>query len=394
MQICGIVAEFNPFHNGHQYIINKFKTADNCILSVMSGNYVQRGEPALLSKFARAKAALNCGVDLVVELPSPWSCSCAQNFAFGAVSLMKNCNVDKLVFGSELGDIDTLYSIAKADKDLVITEQELKSGKTYAKIRQEKLSQLLGEKFIEHLTGSNNNLAIEYLKAMSDLDCRFLAETVKRFGAHHDSAETTESICSATHLRELISSEQEFASYVPYEILEIYQSHINNGKYLDYQHYKKSVVSYLRRIEDFSNLPDISEGIDNKLKKELISATTLDGLAEAIKSKRYTLARVRRLLLSAFLDMDNEWFLKEAPYINVLGFTEKGEAALREIANSTKLPIVISCKPNKELSEKAKLLLEKECMRNDVYMSLLSNPSPCGLDYTNGIIKKRSVIND
>ncbi len=388
MQICGIIAEFNPFHNGHQYIINKSKTDDNCILSVMSGNYVQRGEPALLSKFTRAEAALNCGVDLVIELPSPWSCSCAQNFAYGAVSLLKNCSVDNLFFGSESGDVEVLQSIAKVDKELELTDQDLKSGKTYAKIRQDKLTNILGSSFRKHLNGSNNNLAVEYLKAMLDLKCDFITNTIKRFGAGHDSRETTQNICSATYLREIICKNGDYEAYLPDVVSTLYRECITNGKYIDYTLYEKSVVSHLRRLDDFSDLPDISEGIDNKLKKELKTATSLNDLAEAIKSKRYTLARVRRLLLSAYLDLDNSWFLKEVPYINVLGFTKKGELALKQIAEATDLPIIVSCKPNKTLDEKTKLLLNKECIRNDVYMSLLRNPSPCGLDYTRGLIKK------
>ena len=124
-----------------------------------------------------------------------------------------------------------------------------------------------------------------------------------------------------------------------------------------------------------------------KLFKELRNANSYEELMNSVKSKRYTLARIRRLLLSAYLNLDSEWFLKEVPYINVLGFTPKGEAALKQIAEVSKVPIVVSCKPNRTLTSKAQKLLNDECLRNDLYMSLLFSPSPCGSDHTNGLIK-------
>lgn len=387
MQICGIVAEFNPFHNGHQYIINKIKASDNCILSVMSGNYVQRGEPSQFSKFLRTKAALECGVDLVVELPSPWSSSCAQNFSYGAISILKNCGINKLYFGSEIGNIEVLRNIAQEDRHLKLSESQLKSGKTFAQLRQSALSEILGTNCDAILKGSNNNLGIEYLKAMLDLECKFEAETISRCGTHHDSHHTSGDICSASYLRELIESDSSIDDFIPCNVSELYNEAINEGKYTDYSFYRRTAFSSLRRFENFEFLPDISEGIEMKLLKELRNANSYEELMNSVKSKRYTLARIRRLLLSAYLNLDSEWFLKEVPYINVLGFTPKGEAALKQIAEVSKVPIVVSCKPNRTLTSKAQKLLNDECLRNDLYMSLLFSPSPCGSDHTNGLIK-------
>ena len=387
MQICGIVAEFNPFHNGHQYIINKFSAPENCILSVMSGNYVQRGEPALFSKYTRAEVALKCGVDLVVELPSPWSSSCAQNFSFGAISLLKNCGIDKLFFGSESGDLEILRNIATADRNLKLEDVQLKSGKTYAQLRQEVLSRQLGIDCEKILEGANNNLGIEYLKAMLDLDCDFTVETLSRSGADHDSSLTSDNICSASYLRELIKKEKNIDKYIPTDVVNLYKRSIESGKYIDYSFYERDVISFLRRLTNFDFLPDVSEGIENKLIKEIRNAVNYEELLSNIKSKRYTLARLRRLVLTAYLKIDKQWFLKEVPYINVLGFTKKGEAALKHIVETTKLPIIISCKSNKPLSPQAQQLLNEEHIRNDLYMSLLLTPTRCGTDYTNGIIK-------
>jgi len=387
MQICGIVAEFNPFHNGHQYIINKFKTKDNCILSVMSGNYVQRGEPSLFPKHIRAEAALNCGVDLVIELPSPWSSSCAQNFAFGAISLMKNCGVDKVVFGAESDDIAPLLSIAEADRTLKLDDADLKSGKPYAQIRQEALSQRLDTDCSQILNGANNNLGVEYLKSMADLNYEPRVETVKRRGAEHDSDHNSDNICSASHLRNLITAETQFQQFVPSLAAKKYTDSKAKGKITDYNYYERELLSYLRRVENFKELPDIAEGIDNKIAKAVKSCNSYDELLQSVKSKRYTLARIRRILLSAYLQHNKNWFLKEVPYINVLGFTKNGEVALKQISNNTSLPIVVSCKSNKPMDPAAQQLLEQECKRNDIYMSLLNSPSPCGSDHTTKIIK-------
>ena len=388
MQICGIVAEFNPFHNGHQYIINKIKASDNCILSVMSGNYVQRGEPAQFSKFLRAKSALECGVDLVVELPSPWSSSCAQNFSYGAISILKNCGISKLYFGSEIGNVEVLRNIAQVDRHLKLSESQLKSGKTFAQLRQTALSEILGTNCDTVLKGANNNLGIEYLKAMLDLECDFETQTIARCGTNHDSNLTSGDICSASYLRDLIETNRNIDDFVPRNVIDLYNEAINEGKHTDFTFYRRTAFSFLRRFKNFEFLPDISEGIEMKLLKELRNANSFEELMDRVKSKRYTLARIRRLLLSAYLKLDSEWFLKEVPYINVLGFSPKGEAALKQIAEVSKVPIVVSCKPNRPLTSEAQKLLDEECIRNDLYMSLLVSPMPCGCDHTNGLIKQ------
>lgn len=388
MQICGIVAEFNPFHNGHNYIINKIKAQDNCVLSVMSGNYVQRGEPALFSKFVRTEAALSSGVDLVIELPSPWSCSCAQNFSFGAISLMKECGVTSLAFGSEIGDIGKLKKIAEKDLSLKVDSSMLKSGKTYAKIRQEILTDSLGSDFSKVLQGANNNLGIEYIKSCELLNYKPDFITIKRFGAEHDSATANKDIASATYIRDSVFNCSFNETYVPQTAAKLYNDCIESGLYINHESVEKAIITHLRRIDSFNNLPDISEGLDNKIKNEIRNSGNYKDLLDNIKCKRYTLSRIRRILLSAFLDINNSYFLKPVPYINVLGFTKLGEKALKHISATTKLPIIISCKANKALDKNTEILLNNECKRNNIYMSLLNNPQPCGTDFTNGIIKK------
>ena len=384
MKIAGIISEFNPFHNGHKYIIDKIKSENDCVITIMSGNFVQRGEPAIIEKHKRAKAALLSGVDMVIELPSPWSASFAENFAFGAISLLREAQVCSIYFGSECNDIAALKKIADSELTLKIDQQ---NGETFAKARENAINNNLGYKYSEVLKGANDNLGIEYIKAAKKLDFNVEFKAIKRVFASHDSAETGSNICSASLLRENIDSSLFLAQYTPLEAFKLFLEEITNGRILDAEKYSNAVISYLRRKENFSNIPDVSEGLDMKLKKEISSAENLNQLLELIKSKRYTLARIRRLVLSAFLDQENYWCLKSVPYINVLGFTSIGEQALKQIAKTTDVPFVFSGKANPALDTEAEMLFNKECERNDIYASLLKSPYPCGLDFSEGLIK-------
>lgn len=382
MQIAGIISEFNPFHNGHKYIIDKIKEENDCLVTVMSGNFVQRGEPAFLDKHPRAHAALKSGVDLVVELPSPWSASFAGNFAFGAVSLMKELGINSLYFGSETSNVDELEKIAEIDAEI---KPGLFGGVTFAKARQNELSKIK-DVDISILKGANNNLAIEYIKARNKLECDFQVKCFERMDAQHDSEIKSDSICSASYLRSNFTSENAL-KYIPVEAYSITNNEISNGYYLDYDKFQLAVITYLRRFKNFESLPDISEGIENKLKKEILNAKDYNELIFAIKSKRYPLARIRRLVLSAFLEIDDEYTLEPVPYINVLGMTKRGEEIIKAIASTSPIPIIMSGKSSKPLDNKAELLLNSEYIRNDVYSSLLKNPYPCGRDFKSRIIK-------
>ncbi len=384
MKIAGIISEFNPFHNGHKYIIDKIKSKNDCVIAVMSGNYVQRGEPAVIEKHVRVRAALLSGVDLVIELPSPWSSSFAENFSIGAVSVLKETNVDSIYFGSECGNIDALKTIVEKDSEIKI---EQKKDETFAKARERELEKALGEKYSKILSGSNDNLGIEYIKAANKLNFNPEFKAIKRIHAKHDSKETSSSICSASLIRENIDSSLFLAQYTPIESFKLYLDEISNGRILDIEKYSNAVISHLRRQNDFSNLPDISEGLDMKLKKEIANAENLDDLMEAIKSKRYTLARIRRLILSAFLEQTDFWCLKSVPYLNILGMSSIGEIALKSIAKSATVPLYVSGKTSSKPNEDVEILFNQEAKRNDIYASLLKRPYPCGLDYTVGIIK-------
>lgn len=384
MKSSGIIAEFNPFHNGHKYIVDSAKRESDCVVAVISGNYVQRGTPACFSKFVRAKAAIESGVDLIIELPSPWSTSFAQNFAIGGISILKELNVDNIVFGCENNELEKLEKIAKNDN--FDFDKTFKG--TYAGARQQAVENALGKEYSKLLESSNNNLAIEYIKAANYLNFKTKFKPIKRIGAEHDGDKATENIASASKIRELLTNNNGYKNFVPESAYKIFESALKSNEYFSYEKFSNAIISQLRKRDVFTTLPELSEGIENRLKKAVQHASNYDELLDSIKTKRYTLARVRRLVLSAFLDMDCCWLHEEVPYLNVLGFSKVGEMYLKEISKWLKKPLVFSMKPSKSLDKKTNLLLNKECERNDVFMSLLHNSLPCKSDYINGIIKR------
>lgn len=384
MKVSGIIAEFNPFHNGHKYIVDSAKKTSDCVIAIISGNYVERGTPAYFSKFVRAKAAIENGVDLVVELPSPWSTSFAQNFAIGGVSLLKELNVDNIVFGCENDELEKLETIAT--NDTFVFDKDFKG--TYANARQQAIENNLGKEYSKLLETPNNNLAIEYIKAAKLLNFDTNFKAIKRIGVGHDENEVTDNIASASKIREMLKSGENIDSLVPEQSNKIYCTALKNKEYLCEEKFSNAVISQLRRFNNFKELPEISEGIENRLEKAILKASNYNELLELIKTKRYTLARVRRLVLGAFLGIDSSWLHKEVPYINVLGFSKAGEKHLKAISEELLKPLIFSMKPNKPLDKQVELLLNKECERNDVYMSLLRCPLPCGSDFTNRIIKR------
>ena len=384
MTISGIVSEFNPFHNGHRHIIDKMRKESDCVVAVMSGNYVQRGEPAVFSKYLRTKAALLCGVDLVIELPSPWSAACADCFAFGAISVLQQAGIHALYFGCEYPDIETLTAIAKADQNLDVSA---KPNETFAKARERALSEKLQFNCSEILNSPNCNLSVSYIKAKDLLGADFSLHPFQRIGTAHDSSQTNANISSASYLREHIENGVLFDEFVPKETVGLYKGAMVSGQYLNKQHFKLAVFLKMRAMTDFSRLPDLSEGLENRLLKAVKCSKNYDDVINATKTKRYTEARIRRLALSAFLEADQQLFKKAVPYLNILGITKRGEAQIKRIAANAKIPLIYSGKPSIPLDKESEILLNKEVVRNNIYSALLYDPHPSYEDLTNGVIK-------
>ena len=380
MATVGIIAEFNPLHSGHEYLINEAGKLGT-VVCVISGNFVQRGDTAIAPKELRAKSALKSGADLVAELPVLWSMSTAQNFASGGVSACLALGCDTLIFGSEEGEISPLLQIADiltSDDFSVILDKYLKKGVTFAAARQKACEELGSKKGI--LDKPNNNLGIEYIAAARRLGANLEFKTIKRQGADHDSKEI-DSFVSATLLREkLLLGDRDFCKkYINEENLKLFDQ--NNLS--DIARLETAILSVLRSktIDELKALPDLSEGVENKLFSAIKTATTLNELYDKIKVKRYPLARIRRLVLSAFLGLDNSYFMKPLPYVRVLGFNKKGKDVIKQAKGNSDTPIVTKVS---EIKDSPVFAVESKA--TDLYNLSLKNPQPCGEEYTFKII--------
>ena len=310
MSTVGISAEFNPLHTGHKRLIDHAHTLGDTVVCVISGNFVQRGDISILSKTQRTKFALLCGVDIVAELPVLWSMSTAQNFALGGVWQLYNLGCDKIVFGSECGDVDALINAADvlaSDGFFEKVTEKAKSGVTFAVARENTAQEMGVDPSL--LRGANNNLGIEYILAAKKLNLPIEFHTIKRLGAGHDSGEIDDGFVSSSFIREeLFKGNIGYTErFMPREVRGI----INSEHIADIHRIENAILSVLRTktADDFKNLPDISEGLHNKIHLSVRVATNLDELYGMIKTKRYTLARIRRLVISAFLGFDNEYFM-------------------------------------------------------------------------------------
>lgn len=396
MKIGGIVAEYNPFHNGHKYQLQKSVETGELThtVAVMSSNYVQRGEAAILSKWARAETAVKNGVDLVIELPTLWSSSYAQRFALGAVSLLDALGcVDVLSFGSEIGNIDELIACKNAINSDEVKErlkENLDLGLGFATARAEALRSVCGNRFFDMLEGANNTLGIEYLNALDTLGSDILPMTIRRKGAAHDSIMRSDNFASASEIRRMIrENNREWEMYVPQSVADIYNREASEEKApcLN-EKLEFSILCCMRQLsaEDIGLSPDVSEGIEYRIHDAALKARTLDELYSLAKTKRYSHARIRRIVLHAFMGFTKDDYKGNPPYIHVLAMNDKGKEILKEAKEKAKLPIVTKASDFDELNEYGKHVFSLEDMCTDVFS--LSSPAilPCGREKTNGII--------
>ena len=381
MARVGIIAEFNPLHSGHELLINEAKNLGEVVCAI-SGNFVQRGDCAIVSKEIRARSALIAGADLVCEIPVLWSMSTAQNFALGGVSARLRFGCDTLIFGSEAGDTEPLIKIChilESDEFSDLLGKYMKNGTTFATARQKACEELGAEKGI--LDKPNNNLGIEYILASRRLGVDMNFKTVKRMGAAHDSAEV-DTFVSASLLREkLLSGDRDFcALYMNEDVLKLYK----DENIADIRRLEKGILAVLRTksLKDLKKLPDLSEGVENKLFSAIKTATSLENLYNEIKVKRYTMSRVRRLVLSAFLGFDDEFFMKPLPYVRVLGRNKTGEKIVKSAEKQNAVPFIMRVGDIKKLPDTAQKVFETEARATDLYNLSLANPLASGKEYT------------
>lgn len=395
MNIAGITAEYNPFHTGHAYQISALKAQlwpDTSVVAVMSGSWVQQGRPAVTDKWTRARMALNGGADLILELPTVWAAASAESFARGAVELLCRCGViDTLCFGSETGELAPLLAAAECLDSPDYPEQlrkALEGGASFAAARQAAVEALIGPAGAA-LASPNNNLGVEYLRALRSLHSNIKPVTIRREGAAHNSLDRTgEGFRSATQLRQhLARGEWEAVRpYVPAGNLDILQS----APLADPRLGERAVLACLRKMtaEDWAKLPDAGagEGLPQRLERAGRQCRSLDDFFTLAKTRRYAMARLRRMALWAFLGLTAADVPAEPPYLRVLGFNARGREVLKQMKTTAQLPILTKPAHARELDGPGRRLFELEAQCTDLYGLFLPQLPPPGQEWTRGPI--------
>ena len=404
-KILGIICEYNPFHNGHLYHINESKKEMNpdYTVAVMSGNFTQRGDAAIVDKWARAEMALRSGVDLVIELPLIYSISSAENFAQGAIKILSQIKNDMTIsFGSECGDINLLEDVANViikepPEYKSILKHELQKGLAYPKARENAVLMYLNDirKYANILSSPNNTLGIEYIKALRFLKSKMNYFTVKRFGTEYNSSKVYKNIASATALREMFNNNKDLNGFMPRSSYNVIQNRLKYGQYVQgIISFEKEILYKLRTmtIDEIAEIQDVSEGLENKIKKAANSCNSLEELTDKIKSKRYTLTRINRILLYCLFGITKQDILqsyKKKPYIRILGMNDKGKTLISTLLKKNKnLPVITSVKKFEDTNTNKfyQYLLEKDILATDIYTLGYKNNSMGNLDYTKKLI--------
>jgi predicted nucleotidyltransferase len=393
MTITGIIAEYNPLHNGHAFLIRELqRLGANPIAVVMSGNFVQRGEAAVLSKWARTKQALLCGADLVLELPLPWAVAGAEHFAIGGVSVLTALGADIIGFGSECGDIDRLNEARRALAAPQLHEaiqKSLQGGATFAAARQKAVDSLFGNETALLLREPNNILGIEYMKAIDLLGSSMKPYTIKRSGALHQEEQTVGETASSSAIRSMMSAGEDFSKYMPEQAYQVAKGEIIAGRApANLAFLERGILTDLRRMgrKDLSRLPDISEGLENRIFTAVQKAGSLPELFRLVKTRRYTMARIRRIILSAFLGIDASLSAGTPPYLRILGIGKNGDKILQTAKQKSQLPIISRYSDLNKLDSRAVKVMELENRAADLYALCMPHAAPCGLDRSSKLI--------
>lgn len=376
MKAAGLIVEYNPFHNGHKLHLQKSiqLTDADVSIAVMSGNFLQRGEPAVINKWKRAEMALNNGVDLVVELPSYYSNQSAEIFAEGAVMILEYLNVDNVVFGSESGDITKLTEIAKIQLGNEFGEKiknRMQQGISYPNAMDKVLEEITGEK---NLLSPNNILGLEYIKAGLKKDYKIGFETVKREKVGFYSEKIVENISSATNIRKYIVKNdlENIKKAVPIESFDIIKSEIEGLRTISLEDYYELIkYKILSDKINIANIQDVEVGFENRLYDACIKSKSFDVFFKNLLTKRYTNARVKRVLSHILLDMDKEFIenmRKKPAYIRVLAFNRKGREYMSKIKKDMKVPLITTFKNiTADFDEKQRKVMEYEMMTDNIY---------------------------
>lgn len=403
MKVVGLVTEYNPFHNGHLHHLleSKKTTGATHSIAVMSGHFLQRGEPAIVDKWSRAKAAVESGVDLVLELPTLFACASAEYFAYGSIALLDQLNiVDHVCFGSEDGSLDEMDKIATllVSKNIPLENdisRHLKEGLSYPKARELSINKAIGDAFTFK---PNNILGIEYLKALKTLNSSILPTTIKRVQADYMSLELKGTIASATGIRKQLQEEQNIHSVTTF-IPKATQKMIEDSKSkLIYKDHLTNLLLYKIRsstADDLRSIHDVTEGIENKIIKVAQQATSYDALVDGIVSKRYTRTRIQRILIKILLNIRKDVLGKNnsllPKYARILAFNNKGQELIKRIKKISDLPLITNI--NKiQLDSDALDMLQYDINASNIYNLLYpeENDKKGGKDYTQTPYRKKT----
>lgn len=386
MKIVGIIAEFNPFHNGHKYLIQKAKQITNADIAIciISGNFTQLGNISIIDKFKRAKIAIENGADAIIELPTIYATASSQYFAFGAVNILNSLNcIDYLCFGSETANIDELSSIANKiitnEKEIwKIIEEELKEGISFASARQNAISSFLTAQELTVSSLSNNILAIEYIKSLIKLKSSIIPIAIKR--------NEQENITSATSIRKMLyENNNNVYNYLPYKENYFEKIMFNDNFYKIVQY---NIVS--KGKEYIKNINEVTEGLENKIYNAINISNNYDEFIHNIKSKRYQLSKIKRILIYILLDISKEDFLQlnnsTNAYIHILTINSNIKNSLLSLINKKskcKIFTSINDKILNSQSEIVKKSLALDIKASNIYSVLSGNI--INKDYTNKI---------
>ena len=397
----GIIAEYNPFHNGHLYQIQKAKesTGADTVIAVMSGNFTQRGDTSLINKFEKAKIALQNEVDMVIELPTIYSISSSENFALGGIKILNEIgNIDYLVFGIEEENLEKLQAIA----DVLVNEndefkrnikEELDKGNSYPKAREIVLKKVLSSENVENIMQKPNNiLAIEYLKALKTTNSKIKPFAIKRKNTMHNDENINENYASGTYIRKLFieNNFNEIKKVVPKYTYERLLELKNQGTYVSSINDFSDIVIYKIRTmtkEEISKIADVNEGLENSIKLASTTCKTIDEIIEKVSTKRYTKTRISRILTYILLDItksEMEQSKNANQYIRVLGINKKCEGILKTINNDK---LITSLKKFEENNGENQLLnIDKKA--TEIYTIKYQKSVQANLDYTSKFIIK------
>ena len=364
MNVIGIIAEYNPFHNGHLYQINKIKEMykDSLIIVILNGNYTERGDFSIIDKWDKAKILLNHNVDLVIELPLFYGINNADIFSKGSLEILNDLKIDTLVFGTERDNLDDFYKLIeckKTDKYNNLLKEYLSLGYSYPASSYNALKDITNIK----INTPNDILAMSYIEEIINNNYSINPVSIKRNNDYH-SKELKE-ISSATSIRDALKNNLDISKSVPKDVLK-YIRNISFDDYFNLLKYK--IIS----TDDLTIYHDVKEGIDVRIKKYIYESSSVDELIFKVKNKRFTYNRIKRILLYILLDIKKD--IKVNNYIRPIGFNDKGIKYLNKIKKELSLPLISNYSDNKEL-------LNLEYKANSIYY-LNSN------DYVNDIKKE------